>query len=605
MIVGMKSVSKTSTVLKENYAKLLFAFVVAFSLIIVVRLIKLQIIEHNYYYTLSEKNRVRVVPSHSARGKIYDRNGVLIVRNKPTYTISIIPAEFLPDSEYVRRLSSLIDVPEEVIWQKYEKNKIPGYLPVPIKRRVDFSIVSQVVEHPDKFPGVISQVEPVRDYPLGKFAPHIIGYVGEISAPELRERYKEGLKAGDMVGKQGVERYFDNLLRGRDGAKFIEVSATGEIIGPIRDFRDIPPQNGADLVLTIDAKLQMAAESIFAVAPEGAFIVMDPNNGEILAAVSKPDFDQTIFTKPIAESTWARLNDPVTHPMLCRWYQGLYPPASPMKILAAAAAVDEGIANASSIMPQPCRGAMRYGDRYFFCWNTFGHGYLNMLEAIAQSCDIYFYQIAIKLGLDKWYDYTTKCFFGQPTGIELPFEASGLVPNRDYYNWRFGRRGWGRGVLLNLIIGQGEFLATPLQVAQFFAAIANRGIVWKPKIVKYIEPKLRHRIEIPSVIRGRLPFSQDAINTVIDGMIRTCNEEWATGYGAHMDDILVAGKTGTAQNPHGADHAWFVAFADARQPEILVVVFVESGGSGGSWAFLAREFFDYYFHYWKFENQPQ
>ncbi len=602
--LAMKHYTSTESFLMQNRSKVFLALLTAFVVAILARLVYLQLVEHEYYYTLSERNRIRVLPVSAARGRILDRNGTVLVDNAPTYTVSIMPFEFTGDTAVVERLAKLLNLDPQVIWEKYNKTKRIRYLPVRLKRRVSFAVVSEIEERASDFPGVVCQVEPVRRYPLGKIAPHILGYVGEVSAAELRERYREGIKAGDIVGKQGVERYFDNVLRGKDGAKFLEVAANGEVVGPVRDRRDIPPQNGADIVLTIDADLQRFVESLCKYFTEGAIVVLDPENGDILAAASTPDFDPQVFTKPISDTTWAKLNNPKTHPMLCRWYQGTYPPASPLKILAAAAAVDENIASAYSYMEYPCWGAMQYGDRWFFCWNRAGHGHLDLLEAIAQSCDVYFYQVGAKLGLDTWSEYTRACFFGEPTGVELPHEASGLVPDRDYYNVRYGRRGWGAGVVLNLVIGQGEMLVTPLQVAQFFAAIANGGTVWKPRIVKEIHPPLRHRLILPPQRRGRLPFSGQAIKTVVEGMIRTCNEEWATGFGAHMDDIVVAGKTGTAQNPHGADHAWFVSFAPAKDPEIVSVVLVEAGGSGGAWAWLAKMLYDYYFHYWKFDHAP-
>ena len=586
----------------EEKHKVILIIFSAIMILLVARLFYLQVILHSYYYNLSEKNRIRVLPVPSARGKIFDRNGKLLVDNAPTYTICLMPYEFPEDSAVVQRLAKLLNITPDYIWGKYMKTKDVQYLPVKLKRRVSFKIVSEIEEHSTEYPGITYQVEPVRKYPMGAIAPHIIGYVGEVSAAELRERYKEGIKAGDMVGKQGVERYFDNILRGKDGARFLEVSASGEVIGPVNERKDIPPQNGADITLTIDTDIQKYLEILGKYIEQGAIIVMNPNNGEILGAVSVPDFDNTIFTKPISDSVWAMLNNPATHPMLCRWYQGTYPPASPLKIMSAAAAVDENIASAYSHMEYPCWGAMQYGDRWYFCWNRSGHGSLDLLEAIAQSCDIYFYQVGAKLGLDKWAEYANECFFGTATGIELPHEAAGLVPDRDYYNNRYGRRGWGAGVVLNLVIGQGEILTTPLQVAQFTSAIANGGTVWKPRIIRSIQPPLKHKLEFLPEKRGDLPFSKEAIETVVRGMIRVCNEEWATGYGAHMDDITVAGKTGTAQNPHGADHAWFVSFAPAEKPEVVVVILAEVGGSGGAWAWLAKSFYDYYFHYWKFDH---
>ncbi len=598
----MNNYDFTEKIFIEHRDKTLLVIIFIVFLLLLLRLGYLQIFRSKYYYTLSEHNRIRVLPTPSARGRIMDRNGMILVDNSPTYTVSIMPFEFPADSGLVEKLANLIDVSPDYIWKQYMKTKDIQYLPVKIKKRVDFQKINEIEEKSSEYPGVVYQVEPVRSYPFGKIAPHILGYVGEVSAAELRERYQEGIKAGDMVGKQGVERYFDNILRGKNGASFLEVRSNGEVVGPVKEYKDISPKNGADLILTIDMNMQKYLKFLSRWIPKGTIIAMNPRNGEILAAVSKPDFDQTIFSNPINDTTWAKLNNPETHPMLCRWYQGTYPPASPMKIMSAAAAVDENIASAYSHMEYPCLGAMQYGDRWFFCWHRSGHGYLDLLEAIAQSCDIYFYQVGARLGLDTWSDYAKKCFFGQPTGIELPHEAAGLVPDRNYYNNRYGRRGWGAGVALNLVIGQGELLTTPLQMAQFFAAIANGGTVWKPRIIKEIRPPLRYPRVFPPVERGKLPFSSEAIKTVVDGMIRTCNEKWATGYGAHMDDVVVAGKTGTAQNPHGADHAWFISFAPADNPEIVLVILVEAGGSGGAWTWLAKMFYDYYFHIWKFEE---
>lgn len=592
----------TEYFLFKHRDKVLLMLISALFLLIASRLVYLQVFRHDYYFTLSESNRIRILPIPSARGRIMDRNGTVLVDNSPTYTISIMPFEFPADSALVKKLANLLQIPAQSIWEKYEKTRNIQYLPVKLKKRATFDLVSEIEEKAGEFPGVIYQVEPVRSYPLGKIAPHILGYTGEVSAAELRERYREGIKAGDVVGKQGVERYFDNILRGKSGASYLEVRANGEVVGPVEGYPDISPINGADIILTIDTDLQQYLESISRWMPKGAIVVLNPQNGDVLAATSVPDFDQTIFSKPISDSVWATLNDPEVHPLLCRWYQGTYPPASPIKILSSAAGIDENITSASSYMELPCLGAMQYGDRWFFCWLRSGHKHLDLLEAIAQSCDIYFYQIGARLGLDTWSDYTKKCFFGQPTGIELPHEASGLVPDRQYYNLRYGRRGWGAGVALNLVIGQGELLTTPLQMAQFTAAIANGGTVWKPRIIKEIHPPMKHRLIFQPIRRGKLPFSKQAIKTVVDGMVRVCNEKWATGYSAHMDDILVAGKTGTAQNPHGADHAWFISFAPADKPEVVIVILVEAGGSGGAWAWLARLFYEYYFYYWKFEH---
>lgn len=566
-------------------------------LLLIAGLFRLQVVKYDYYCTLSDVNRIRVLPVPSVRGRILDSSGRVIVDNKPLYTVAIIPYEFT-DSTVIDSLSALLQINPNEIRKKLQRTEMLKYLPVRVKRRVSLELVSQIQERISNFPGVACIPEPVRVYPCSSIASHIIGYVGEVSAAELREFYKFGVKAGDMIGKQGVEKQYDLYLRGKDGAEYLEVRANGEVVGYVKDRPPLLPKPGSDIVLTIDLALQSAAESIFAVVPRGSMIVMDPRNGDILAAVSNPGFDPRIFSEPMTNEMWKELNNPKLHPLLCRWYQGAYPPASTLKLLTAAAGVDEGIANLHTRL-EPCVGAMLYGDRYFFCWHRLGHGSVDMREAIAQSCDVYFYQIAARIGLDKWVEYARKCNLGIRTGIDLPYEADGFLPDREYYNKRYGRRGWGAGVVLNLAIGQGEILMTPLQLAVLFSAFANGGKLWKPRMVKQIKPPEGFIKEFRPQEIGRLPFSEFAIKTAVEGAIAACNEPWATGYGAFMPDVKIAGKTGTAQNHFGTDHAWFASFAPAQNPEVVVVIFVEEGGSGGSWAFLAREFYDYYFHIWK------
>ncbi len=587
---------------QNRHTMMLIVFTVPL-LIVLARLFELQVVESDYYYTISEKNRLRIMPQPAGRGLLLDRNGIVLVDNQPTYTISIMPYEFPADSTHVRELANFLSVPETLIWSHYNRTSQIKHMPVKIKHRVDFETVSQLTEQSWRFPGVIYQIEPVRKYNFGKIAPHIFGYVGEVNAAELAAREQEGLKPGDMVGKLGLERYFDALLRGSDGAKFLEVKSNGEVVGELRDHPEIIPRNGAKLTLTIDARLQKKLEELSTVVTKGALIAVDPRNGDILAAVSRPDFDPSIFTQAKNDSIWRVLNDRVNFPMLTRWYQGLYPPASPLKIMSAAAAVDENIANAYTKMAEPCHGYYKYGDRYFFCWLRTGHKDLDMLGAIAHSCDVYFYQIGAMLGLDRWSEYAKASRFGQKTGVTLLHESAGLVPDRAYYNERFGRRNWGAGVVLNLVIGQGEMLVTPLQMAMFVAAFANGGTLYKPRLVKSVEVPGKFRREFLPEQNGMLPFSRQAIQTVNRGMVLCVNDPWATGFGSSLSDITVAGKTGTAQNPHGEDHAWFVAFAPAEKPEIAFVVLVEGGGSGGAWSWISRAFLDYYFHEYKFHTQ--
>ncbi|MBN1755815.1 penicillin-binding protein 2 [bacterium] len=585
---------------KDKNKIVLYAFILGFVLL-GLKLFYLQVSKYEYYNKLSQENRIRMVNIKATRGEILDRNGNPLVLNYPTYTVSLLPFEFSPTEEVVSSLAELLELDEDYIIERFFKYHDKQYSPIPIKRKVDFETISILEENNLDYPGVLHEVDPIRVYPYNKMACHLIGYTGEISVGELRERYVEGLKAGDWVGKQGVEKHMDNTLRGRDGYKLLEVKVTGEVVGQVEGTDEIDAQPGADLWLTIDTHLQMVAESVFAHVERGALIAMDPRNGEILAMVSKPDYDLNIFSSLISDTIWERLSSEETHPMLNRCVQGTYPPASIFKIITASAAIDKGYITSDSKL-QPCYGSIWYGDRYFRCWKSSGHFQLNLIQAIAQSCDIYFYQLGLRLGLDEWVEYTNKCMFGQKTGIEITPEMSGFIPNRDYYNSRYGRRGWGYGVVFNLAIGQGEILVTPIQLAQFISATANGGRIFKPQLVKKIVPVYDSpKISKPLLV-GTLPFSQQALQAVRLGMIEAVNGEMGTGKGAYMEGHLVAGKTGTAQVPHGqVSHALFAAFAPAYDPEVVVIIILENAGSGSAIAYLVRQFMEYYFQQRKIE----
>ncbi len=388
-------------------------------------------------------------------------------------------------------------------------------------------------------------------------------------------------------------------MRGKDGVHYIEVRVNGEVIGSAKDFEDIPPISGSDLYLTIDNSLQNVAESLMSKIDRGTMVAIDPRNGDILAMVSKPDFDLNVFTLPMKDSVWISLNDYRRHPLLNRSIQGLYPPSSAMKLVGASIAIDKGYANAKTKMPTSCQGSIFYGDRWFNCWLKTGHGSIDLVEAIAVSCDVYFYQLGLMIGLDDWSYYTKLCNFGVATGIDLPSESKGFVPTREYLNERYGRMGWSKGSMLNLVIGQGETTVTPLQMLVFMAAVGRRGAIYRPRVVKRIVPPVGRAVEIKEQSVGRLPFSEDALNLCVEGCVRTVNEPWETGAGAYLEDVVVAGKTGTAQNPHGENHAWFISFAPADKPRIALMTMIEHGGSGGSYGWMHYIFYDYYFHYWE------
>ncbi|MGC9314469.1 MAG: penicillin-binding protein 2 [bacterium] len=572
----------------------IFFFLCGLFLLIYGNLIYLQAFRGAYYYRLSESNRIRIVPKKAPRGRILDRRGKVLVDNRPTYTISLIPFEFRKTSEILSRLDNLLEIGEEEIDKALEKGGLTRYSPVPIKRFVDFETVSQLQEHLLDYPGVIYQVDPVRTYPWRSHAAHAIGYISEINVPELRALYTKGYKAGDHLGKLGIEKSYDWFLRGRDGAEYLEVRVTGEVVGAVEGRPNIPSIPGADIVSTLDLELQAYAETLMTPVNRGVFIAMDPKTGEVYSMVSRPSFDLELFTRTITDSIWLLLNDKEMHPLLNRSTQGTYPPASTYKLITVMGAVDEGIANASTRL-EPCHGSIWYGDRWFRCWDSKGHGDINLIEAIAQSCDVYFYQLALYLGLDKWSELSTASGFGQKTGIDIPPEATGFVPDREYFNKRFGgRSGWGGGVQLNLTIGQGELLTTPIQIAQYYCAIANGGTIYSPRLVKEIRPPMDRPLVVEPTITGHLPASPEAIRIMKKGLVDAVNAPLGTGAWAKLPEITVAGKTGTAQNPHGKDHAWFVGYAPAEDPRVVVLLLVEQGGSGGAWAYLPRDYIWYF-----------
>ncbi len=579
-------------------------FTISVLMILSGRLFWLQIVKQDFYRDLSAQNRIRIVKKKAARGLIRDRNGNVIVGNRPAYSISALPFEFKPLPEVISRIAELTETAEEDILEKYEKPKgrLSLYTPIRLVSDIPMQQVAYLEEHSEDFPGVTKEIAPVRDYLEGSIAPHVIGYTGQIDVQELRDRYGENLKPGDIVGKSGVEKQYDNFLRGEDGVHYIEVKVNGEVVGPASDFEDIPAVSGADLYLSIDKALQHCADSLMDLLPyieRGCFIAMDPRNGDILAMTSKPDFDLEVFTKPVTDSVWQALNDFEMNPLINRSIQGTYPPASGLKLIGTSIAIDKGYTTRETKMTTPCHGRIFYGDRYYNCWYRKGHGDIDLMEAVAYSCDVYFYQLGLRIGIDDWSYFTQLSGFGERTGIDLPSEASGFVPDRAYFTERYGRMGWGYGVILNLIIGQGETLATPLQLLSFFAALSQGGAIYRPRVVSKISPPFGRSIVLKPHSTGRLPFSEDAISANVDACVMTVNDPDKTGVGAFMEDIVVAGKTGTAQNPHGASHAWFVSFAPADNPRVALLILVENGGSGGHYAFLHRFFYDYFFNYWE------
>lgn len=569
-------------------ANVLFVGYGAFLLFLLLRVGHLQVARHDVFVQLSDQNRLRPVVQQPIRGRIYDREGRIIVDNRLSWTVTITPHTTVQQDNVIREIATILDVPPEDIVVRLRERKGHQYTPVPIKRDVSFEVVARIRERGPELPYVGIQMEPRRRYPYGVLASHALGFLREIDEEELSERQRRGedYLFGDLVGKDGVERAYEEVLRGEKGIGYVEVDAQGRTVRETRERGYLPPAHGNHLVTTLDIELQGVAESAFSDTARGAVIAMDPRDGALLVMASLPHFDPLDFSGVLDAATWDSLNSDRRKPLLNRALAGLYPPASTVKIVSATAGLQEGVINESMTLDPCVPGGWRLGNRSFHCWKE-DHGELNVVEAIEQSCDVFFYQVGVRLGLRPLHRMATSFGLGQNTGLNLPGEVPGIFPDENYYDRTIGSGEWiESGQVINLSIGQGEILATPLQVAVMTAAIANWGMRVTPYMVRFTvareegarEP-LAHTEPVP--LDGVDP---EALALVREGMIRVINGENGTArhVALRVPGVMVAGKTGTGQNPHGEDHAWFTAFAPVEDPEIVVTVLVENGGGGSA-----------------------
>lgn len=552
--------------------------------VLVSGLVKLQLINHAELAKRSESNRLRVVPIIPRRGIVYDREGRVIVDNRPSYTVSIVPAELIANRT-VPNLSGLIELDTAQIMRRMKRNQVSRQQPAPVKKDIPFDAIAVLEEQSLLFPGVSYQMERVRMYADSLGAEAFTGYVGEVSPDDLTEIGGErpGYQPGSMIGKKGLEKQYDQLLRGREGTEYVEIAASGQILGPYTEREALAAIPGSDITLTIDIDIQNASVHALDSFCCGAVVAMDPRSGELLAAASYPGFDANIFSSVIPESLWMEIRSDTTHPLLNRVLNGLYPPGSTTKLITVGAALEEGLINEHTTL-KPCYGGMQFGNRFFRCWDHGGHGTLNCKHALEQSCDVFMYQLGISLGIDRLHDYYAKCGFGRPTGVDLPNESDGLNPDTRYYDQRYGKNKWTRALVLNNSIGQGEILVTPLQLAQFFCGVANDGVVYRPHIVRKITKPSGEEIVVPPVVSFRLPFTQHTLDVLMEGVRLVVEGDRGTARAQRRRGYTLGGKTGTAQNPHGANHAWFCGVAPLENPEIVVCAIVENSGDGSRYA---------------------
>ncbi|MBI2620190.1 MAG: penicillin-binding protein 2 [Ignavibacteriales bacterium] len=544
--------------------------------LLVFRLYQLQMFYNIELGRKSTENTLRAIVREPLRGYVFDRKGHLVVDVGPSYSVTITPAEYDPRSLPI--LSSILGMDTGAIKERVQKGiAYSRFSPTRIKRDISFTALSDLEEHLYLLPGLDYQVDSKRYYPTKAHASHLLGYCKEISDAQLA-RLSDYYKLGDLIGSSGLEASYEVMLRGQKGYEFLAVNARGKVIGSFEDGRnDISPQEGFDLILSLDAGLQAFAESLMT-NYRGALVAIDPSTGGILSLVSKPDFDPSIFSGVTPVEEWTRLNTDTTKPLFNRATMTRYPPGSTYKMVLAAAALEEGIIDEK--FRYTCYGAYRYGNRTFKDLSV--HGSVNVVEAIQRSCNVFFYQLIHRVGFEKWTEYGRRFGFGQLTGADIGEETQGLLPSADYFDRVYGKGRWTQGYLVSLAIGQGELGVSPLQMAVYAAALANGGTVQQPHAVQMIRNKFTNRIEEFQQHTRPVGLSATNLALIREGMQRVVNAPRGTGRAARIPDIVAAGKTGTAENPHGEDHSWFVGFAPFEQPSIAIAVMLENAGSGGA-----------------------
>lgn len=530
-----------------------------------------QVLQHAQYVLQSEENRLREVPLPAPRGTIYDRKGVVIAENLPGYSVSLLSPGTDSLRAALRRLATAIPLSPEQQDLAIRRFRRAPNRPAVILADATFEQVSVLEERRPEFPGLIIQASPKRHYPDGVAVSAFMGYVGEITEAELAQAPFKGYKAGQQVGKAGLERQYESRLHGREGTRFVEVDARGRVVREAGARPELSAEASEPLYTNIDIELQREMVRLFGDSLIGGAIAMDPASGEVLAMHSAPTFDPNRFVGGIPVEYWRQLNTDPRRPLFNKVIQGRYPPASTWKLATSALAMEQGLATIDTRMPLPCTGGFQYGNRYFRCWEKKGHGAVTLAQAIAVSCDVYFYQLGLKLGLSRLIAGGVQLRFREKTGIDLPDEQASRFPDAiDYYNRRYGARGWSNAVVLNLSIGQGENDQTVVNMARFYAALATGGQAPRPEIVR----RNPERVPVMTLTDDQWGALRRAMGSVVSA--------GGTASSAQIEGVPLAGKTGTAQNAQDAknDHAWFVGFAPMDEPKIVVAVMLEFGGHG-------------------------
>ena len=564
-----------------------FFVVAGVFIIILLRLWQLQVLEGDKYRQLSENNRLRIMSTPAPRGIIFDRNGVPLVKNVPIYSVYIVydPARGVD----IGALSSMLGEDKQELESRLNRKDNSPFVPIRLKQGLNFQEVARVEARRSDFPGLFIQTDVGRAYPFGKVGAHVIGYLGKMTPAQAGSAEFSSLPPETPVGQWGIEALYDNQLRGVAGGKVIEVDALGR---EHRLIQEKPAVKGKDVVLSIDIGMQKAVEDAFG-DKAGSLVALKVDTGEVLALESLPSFDPNLFTHGISSEDWKNLIEDKHKPMMNRALQSQYPPGSTFKIVMAVAGLEEGVITPDTKVN--CTGGISYGKWTFGCWKHGGHGSVELHKAIRESCDVYFYEVGKRLGIDRIHKYAIGLGLGNPTGLGLQKERTGLIPSTE---WKRANRGqdWYLGETFNASIGQGYVAVTPIQLALMTAAVSNGGSVLQPTLIK--DPKEIHT-------RSKIDLKPETLQLLLDGLSAVVNEDGGTARVAASTLVKIGGKSGTAQvvgkkkglaGEQFMDHAWFVAVAPVDKPEIALSVFVEHGGHGGSTAApLAKKAIEAYF----------
>lgn len=537
---------------------------------------------------LSDKNSIRLLPQEGSRGRILDRSGRIIAGSHLSYDVVVSPLRGEELDDLLTGVSRVLGRSPKDLKEAFRKGFISYSLPVVVARDVDLKTAITFEELKLDLPGVIIQPRPMRDYPFGRLACHLLGYLNEIDHWRLTKLADYGYKTKDTVGFGGVEEKYDYYLRQEEGGLLVEVDHQGKFVR-VLGFK--PPKDGKDLQLTLDLDIQKVAEDSF-LGQKGSVIIMDPYTGEIIAMVSGPNFDPRVFIKKTNSSALNNLFKDSEAPLINRAISASFPPASVFKLIVASAALETAKINSGTSFF--CQGGMNIGNRRFSCWDT--HGNEDLVSAIAHSCNVFFYRTGLLLGAENIHDYSVKFGLSKPTSIELPYEVSGFLPHplwRKFYGFSrqggiplFAGKNWFDGDTANFSIGQGEVLVTPLQVARMMAVFANKGFLVSPHIVKAISAE---EISGNQKKSTRVPVKESTLNYIMEGLIKAVSGQTGTANVLSGLSISVSGKTGTAQVTHGQSHGWFTGFFPAKGPKFVICVFLENGGSGSAACLLARQ----------------